>query len=153
MRDISAETVKDRLTLTSRLSDLALVFPWVDELALEYALSGELVFAINLCLEEALSNIVRHGYKEEPGHELTIDVCADGESALSFTIEDHAPHFVPPDPVAQEAATAPVPFEELQPGGQGLPLMRRFADTLTWQPMPNGNRLTIGFSLLPNQGR
>jgi anti-sigma regulatory factor (Ser/Thr protein kinase) len=125
----------------------------VDDLAIEYSLSDETVFAINLCLEEALSNIIRHGHNEEPGHPLTVDACTDGRSMLLFTIEDQAPHFLPPEPMAPEGASRPVTIDELQPGGQGLPLLRRFANLLTWQQIPDGNRLTIGFDLaLPTRG-
>jgi len=147
MPNIPAHTAKPRLTLSSRLSDLALVFPWVDDLAIEHCLSKDTVFAIHLCLEEALSNIIRHGYNGEPGHELRVDVRIDGASTLLFTIEDHAPHFVPPDPVETPAAALPVPIEEFETGGQGLRLMRKFAGSLDWQPTPHGNRLTIGFPL------
>src|SRR5580698_3630589 len=53
------------LTLKSQIEDLTLVWPWVEALAARYSIPAETQFAIELCLEEALSNIIRHGY---PGH-------------------------------------------------------------------------------------
>jgi anti-sigma regulatory factor (Ser/Thr protein kinase) len=37
-------------------------------------------------------------------------------------------------------------LEELAIGGQGVRLLRRFADALEYQATPTGNRLSIGFT-------
>jgi len=135
-----------RLTLKSELADLALVRPWVDVLAAENSIPPNIVYAINLCLEEALSNVIRHGYSGQPGRSLTIDFASSAPGAVALTIEDSAPPFQPVEP---SAPAAPVSLEDLQPGGQGLRLLRKFSQALTWEPLPRGNRLTIGFSFPP----
>ncbi len=135
-----------RLTLRSQLPALALVPPWVDSLAREHAISEKSCFAIQLCLEEALSNIIRHGHRGEPVHTLSIDFAASGESGLSFTIEDCAPPF---DPTEPSARPAPSSLLDLQPGGNGLPLLRKFSEDLRYERLANGNRLTIWFSAAP----
>jgi serine/threonine-protein kinase RsbW len=149
MPETYAHKADARLTLTSRLADLALVRPWVDALAVEHALPQDTVFAIHLCLEEALSNIIRHGYGGEPNHAITIDFTSSGKSALTFIIEDSAPPFRPIEPAEAQQAPAPTSLDELIPGGQGIRLMRRFAGSLAWETLPHGNRLTIGFSIAP----
>ena len=55
-----------RLILKGQLEDLARVWPWVEALATRYSVPADTQFAIQLCLEEALSNIVRHGYGGQP---------------------------------------------------------------------------------------
>jgi serine/threonine-protein kinase RsbW len=132
-----------RLTLKSQLAELSRVWPWVDALAAEYNLPGETHFAINLCFEEALSNIICHGYRGQPDHSITIDFTSNGTS-LTFTIEDQAPPYAPAEPADSQP---PASIEEYRPGGLGLQLMRRFAGTLRWEPLPHGNRLTIGFTV------
>lgn len=144
------------LTLKSQLEDLTLVWPWVEALAARYSISADTQFAIQLCLEEALSNIVRHGYRGQPNQSITIACtveCApagvdNGDAGkIVFTVEDHAPPF---DPLAPSAATAParaVNSQELLPGGQGIRLMRKFANRLAYQPLPSGNRLTLAFAI------
>jgi serine/threonine-protein kinase RsbW len=131
-----------RLTLTSELAALTLVRPWIDVLALEHVIPASTVFAINLCLEEALSNVIRHGYSGEPGHHLTIDFASSAPGAVTFTVEDSAPPFEPAEPAH---SIAPVSLEDLQPGGQGIRFLRRFSQSLRWEPLSHGNRLTIGF--------
>jgi len=132
-----------RLSLNSRLAELTLVCPWVDRLAAEHGLPEEKVFAINLCLEEALSNVIRHGYKGAPDHSLTVDFSVNAGGELVFTIEDHAPVF---NACAFPESPAPASLDEIKPGGQGIRLMRRFANSLAWEPLPHGNRLTLGFN-------
>jgi anti-sigma regulatory factor (Ser/Thr protein kinase) len=131
-----------RLSLKSRLAELTLVRPWVERLAAEHGTSEEKVFAINICLEEALSNVIRHGYKGEPDHSLTVDFSASADGGLVFTIEDSAPLF---NACAFRERPAPASPDEIKPGGQGIPLMRKFAGSLRWEPLPHGNRLTFGF--------
>jgi len=132
--------VRRRLQLTSSLSELARVAPWVGELADEYDISGETRFAIELCLEEVLSNIVRHGYRGEADQQITIDFSRrDGE--LVFVVEDSAPHFEPLEP----EDSVPESLDTITPGGQGIRLMYRFAGSVKYERLAKRNRLTISF--------
>lgn len=136
--------VSAQLRLESRMEDLALVNPWVEAIAEHWEIPATTVFAINLCLEEALANVVRHGYKEEAGHTMTVAFEAHGEHGFAFVVEDSAPHF---DPTAAPMETPQVPLEEMKIGGNGILLMRKFAGSVTWEPLEHGNRLRIGFSV------
>jgi anti-sigma regulatory factor (Ser/Thr protein kinase) len=141
-----------RLILKSQLEDLALVLPWIEALAAHYALPADTQFAIELCLEEALSNIIRHGYQGQTNQAVSaaysVERTPAGVDELVFTLEDHAPPF---NPLASSSAAAPAPapasFDDFPPGGQGIRLMRKFASRLVWQQLPNGNRLTLAFAL------
>ncbi len=135
--------LRKRLSLTSSLSELERVSPWVSDLAENCEISGETRFAIELCLEEVLSNIVRHGYRSEPGHEITVDFARERDS-LVFVVEDSAPPFEPLEP----ADSGPVSLETITPGGQGIRLLYRFASSVQYDRLPGGNRLTIRFDTL-----
>jgi serine/threonine-protein kinase RsbW len=139
-----------RLTLQSRLDDLALVWRWVEALAAEHAVPADTQFAIHLCLEEALSNIIHHGYRGEPNHAITVDCTVDcapgGAHELTFVVEDQAPPFDPLAPSAVEEAPVPASIDELRPGGQGIRLLKKFAGSLAYQRLAGGNRLTIRFA-------
>jgi|SRR5579863_2893828 len=132
-----------KLSLTSSLADLAKVSPWVGEIAEAYGIPQEGRFAIELCLEEALSNVVRHGYRGEPGHELTVD-CLTADGKVLFVVEDDGPPFEPIRPGASEIQH----LNEITPGGQGVRLLYHFAASVEYERLPRGNRLTLGF-LLP----
>jgi hypothetical protein len=52
--------IQDRLVLRSGLCDITQLPGWIEGLASRYALPVNIQFAMNLCLEEALSNIIRY---------------------------------------------------------------------------------------------
>lgn len=140
------QSPRQHLTLRSKLAELARVHPWVQALAARYNLPERTTFAIDLCLEEALSNIIRHGYSGDPNQQIEIDFRTSGERAVLFVIDDTAPHFQPVNPAAPLEASKPLPLQETIPGGNGIPLMRKFADAVDWEPLEIGNRLTLRFS-------
>lgn len=142
MTQPNPKVARSRLSLDSRLSDLAQVSPWVAELAAEYAIPPETRFAIELCLEEALSNSVRHGYHSEPGHGLAVEFsCSDSD--LIFVVEDSAPPFEPKKP----AAAAPADLDAVEPGGQGIRLMFQFARSVEYERSAGTNRLRLRFGI------
>ena len=147
MSEADIQIAENQLVLRSRLEDLGLVVPWLDGLSVAYAIPGHTRFGIDLCLEEALSNIIRHGYTGEPNHVVTIDFSQSDMTGLTFTIVDNAPHFTPEEQV--EPKRMPTSIEEVKPGGLGIHLMKKFATTLFCERLPNGNRLTLGFQVVP----
>ncbi|MGA2570982.1 MAG: ATP-binding protein [Terracidiphilus sp.] len=140
-----------RLTLRSKLGDLALLWPWVEAVSTEHAIPPDARFAIQLCLEEAVSNVVRHGYGGEPGRSVTVDCreerLAGGVRQIAFVVEDEAPPFDPLEPSPVEKAAVPASLGELCPGGQGIRLLHKFAGSLDYERLKDGNRLTIRFAI------
>jgi anti-sigma regulatory factor (Ser/Thr protein kinase) len=140
MQDMNHE----RLMLRSRMSDLAQVSSWIERLASRHGISASTQFAMNLCLEEVLSNIIRHGYSGRNQHSIAIQFASPRDDYFEFVVEDQAPPF---NPVDAPELPALGPLDEGRIGGQGIRLLRRFADSLEYQALPGGNRLTIGFSV------
>jgi len=133
----------DRLVMDSQLSEMERLPVWVESIAATYGISENLKFAINLCLEEVVSNVIRHGYGNREGRLLTVHCTAPRPGYLVFTVEDDAAPFNP-----LEVAALPTIGEQDQSqiGGQGIRLLRGFADTIEYEARPGGNRLQIGFS-------
>ncbi len=143
-----------RLTLQSQLEDMALLWPWVESCAAEHGLAADTVFGVHLCLEEAVSNVIRHGYDGQPDHTLTVECALAGADEVVFIIEDQAPPFDPVSGSIVEDEPAASPLDYLRPGGRGILLMRKFAHSLKYERLADdhgggGNRLTIGFQLHP----
>lgn len=140
------DKVQDRLELDSRLTELIRVRPWVDSVADRFGLSEEKRFAMHLCMEEALANVVLHGYSGEPGHSIVITAIVEAMT-LSIRVDDHAPQFSPIDflPNSSNGETKTRGFESLTPGGNGIRLLKRFSGSLHYEKLSDGNRLTIAF--------
>lgn len=138
----SKEHSEEQLTLESRLSEIAKVSNWTQFLASRHAIPKNVLLAIDLCLEEVIANIISHGYGGAANHSMTVSFAMPTEGHFVFVVEDDAPPFNP-----LEAPELP-PLnrrEEIRAGGQGIRLLRRFADTLDYEPRRPGNRLRMGF--------
>jgi serine/threonine-protein kinase RsbW len=133
----------DQFVLGSRLSEMERLPVWVDSLAAAYSIDENIKFAINLCLEEVVSNVIRHGYANQEGQFLTVDCSSPRPGQFVFTVEDDAAPF---NPLELTALPGISPQDEGQIGGQGIRLLRGFSDTLEYEPKPGGNRLRIGFT-------
>jgi serine/threonine-protein kinase RsbW len=85
--------------------------------------AGDLVLAVN----EAVTNILLHGYQERPG---PVIVCAeaDGHDIL-VRLLDEAPLF---DPTAVPPPDINLPLEERPLGGLGIHMMRQLTDELNY---------------------
>ncbi len=137
------DTPPSLLEMDSQLSELIRVQEWIDALVNFYGLGEETRFAIQLCMEEALANVVLHGYLSEPGHPIVIRSWAS-DSALYFAVEDKAPPFAPSAPDSSNGGS-PANLESITPGGNGIRLLHRFVGSLVYERLSHGNRLTMGF--------
>jgi anti-sigma regulatory factor (Ser/Thr protein kinase) len=138
----SASTAEERLALRSRLSDISLVPGWIEHLASQHDIPEATQFAINLCLEEILSNVIRHGYRGDPNHSMAIRFASAQPGQFVLVVEDAAAPF---NPLAAPELPPPASLDDARVGGQGIRLVRRFADAVAYEPMPAGNRMTLTF--------
>ena len=139
---------QDRLELDSRLTELSRIQPWIEAVADRHALAETSRFSIHLCLEEALANVVMHGYRSEPGNPIVIRTFVS-DGTLFFAIDDKAPPFAP-IPGPRNDVRKPASLESIEPGGNGLLLLHRFAGSVDYERLSDGNRLTIGFPVSMN---
>lgn len=94
-------------------------------------------FAVLTALEEALSNAVVHGNRNDPTKSLTVEYAADA-GAVAIVVEDEGPGFDPesvPDPTRPENVDIP--------SGRGIMLMRAYMTEVEFHPP--GNRVRMVF--------
>lgn len=136
-------TTGERLTLRSRLPELAHVPAWIERLAPQYSIPETTQFAMNLCLEEVISNVIRHGYDGQPDRPITVEFANPKEGYFVISVEDEAPGF---DPLGAPELPAINVLNDDRVGGQGIRLLREFSDTLEYHRTSSGNRLSMGFT-------
>jgi anti-sigma regulatory factor (Ser/Thr protein kinase) len=127
------------LSLANRLSEIRRLPVWIGELASRHSIPTEIEFAINVCLEEAVSNVIRHGYREGERGEVIVHFTQPKANVFEFTVEDEARHFNPLD------SPAPDTQGPHRVGGQGVHFLRHFAEQLEYSVKPRGNRLRMMF--------
>jgi serine/threonine-protein kinase RsbW len=125
---------------------------WVDTIAAAQQFPEQLVFALQVCLEELLTNVVRHGgakssgdLSEVPVPPLNVEITiSTGAQRVSMTVEDNGKPF---DVVSAPAHGIDQPLDEVQPGGLGIQLIRNFASSIAYEQAGLGNRVTVEFLL------
>jgi serine/threonine-protein kinase RsbW len=137
---------QNRLELDSRLTELSRVQQWIDSLAYLHGFDEDAVFAMQLCIEEALANIVLHGYRSEPGHPIVIEASVSA-GILCLVIDDQAPHFSPVENGSPSGTIVQNALESIEAGSNGIRLLKRFAGSLAYERLSDRNRLTIGFPI------
>ena len=138
----TSDETSETLLLDSDLASMSRLPEWVDAVALRHGLPEKTRFAAQLCLEESVSNSIRHGYRGLPGGQVRVSFVGLTPQGWTFAVEDDAPPFNPLD----QQALPPISPDLLAVGGQGIRLLRAFATELNYQQTVTGNRLQISFS-------
>jgi serine/threonine-protein kinase RsbW len=130
-----------RLELHGDLAELKRLAQWVKAWTRQ-ELSPDISFAAQLCLEEAVANIIMYGGAGQEGRlEIAIELERNGETLVA-RIEDTGWEFDPtqflPLPIAKS-------LEEAKVGGIGIRLMRSFANDMQYERLDGLNRLTLRF--------
>lgn len=133
------ELVLSRQYRPASVSDLEAIRAFVEEAALSLGGQPESVGDLVVAVNEAVTNILLHGYENRPG-DLLIEVHGDGDY-VQVVLEDRAPLF---DPTKVPEPDVSLPLERRQPGGVGVKMMRAFTDDLRYEATAAGtNRLVL----------
>ena len=130
-----------RRELSGSVADIAAAARWVEQKASEQALPPDKVYALRVCVEELLTNILRHGGTVSPKIDLTVTVSSD---RIVLVIEDDAKPF---DVSTSTPRRVGQPLEKAQPGGLGIQLIHSFADRLSYRRAGQKNRVVVEFIL------
>ena len=108
--------------------------------------SAPKVFAINLELDELITNTVTHG-SFEAGVDPRIDIHLKVEyDILTLTMEDNGSPF---DPTLNTDPDTAAPLEARNVDGLGLHLVKNFASCISYEFVGGKNRLTLEHDLKP----
>jgi phosphoserine phosphatase RsbU/P len=130
------------LILRNDRAELARMMSWIDDLVAPLELSPETTGALQLCLEEAVVNIISYAFAPQTQHDVRIDVFREGTTVVAKITDDGEPF----DPLAHELPGQPADLESAHIGGLGIRLMRSFAADIAYQRMGETNRLTLSFA-------
>jgi anti-sigma regulatory factor (Ser/Thr protein kinase) len=146
--ELSIRTTGSRMELNMP-SDPALLRPVrvaLEEFCAEAGLDCQTGFDLGLVLNEALANVMRHGYGGATDKPIVLifdrrdPTSADGKAELEITIRDWAKPF---DPAKLPKDPPPVDPDTIKPGGLGLLCMRRYMDEVVFTPLADGMMLKM----------
>lgn len=128
-------------TFVGKLKNLPQIGAYVKKAAQIAGLNEEAIYAVELAVDEAATNIIEHGYpRDAPGKITCIyEILPDG---LKITLKDRAQQFDPDNVPAPSFYGKPI--EELTPRGLGLFFIYRLMDEVHFSFVPGeGNTLIM----------
>ena len=129
-----------RLVLRNDLAELERLAAWIEGWA-QHGVSPDVSFAIQLCLEEAIANVIMYGAARDDRLEIAVELERNG-STLVARIEDTGRQF---DPTQVPPPTVATSLEEAKVGDLGIHLLRSFASGMDYERRDGRNRLTLRF--------
>jgi anti-sigma regulatory factor (Ser/Thr protein kinase) len=137
--DLPTTSLAFSLQVERSMRGVARVGAWVDELAILLNLSQRAEYALRLCLEEAVTNIVTHA-RPVPGvdaEKVDLRMVAD-PAQLSLTLQDQCEEYNP-----LQSGTIGATQDQPGEGGLGIGLLRQHARDVTWSRVGSANRLML----------
>lgn len=127
------------LTLKNDVKELGRLAEFFEQLGASWFLAPNIIMAVNLSLEEAVSNIIFYAWTDSKEHliDLKIDYC---EKTLTIIVSDDGKPF---DPTKREEPDINLPIEERPIGGLGIHLIKKLMDGITYDRRENRNQLTL----------
>ncbi len=127
------------LKVTGSYKNLNTIAQFVTEWALKAKLDERAVYAVQMAVDEACTNIIAYGYGGEGKGEIQV-ACRILPDRLQITVTDFGKPFLP------EAMLDPAfdtPPDTLAEGGLGLFLMRQLVDNLQFEFDDGQNKLIM----------
>ena len=131
------------LVIENDISEISKLAVFIDELGEEMNLTPELIFNLNLVLEEAVSNVILYAYGEEKHKEISL-MAKISDGNLVFVLTDSGKEF---DPTKVPDADITLSAEEREIGGLGIYLIRQIMNKVEYQRIDRRNVLTMSKQL------
>jgi serine/threonine-protein kinase RsbW len=128
------------MTIESKHDELDRITGAIEVLGEESGWSPDLVYKINLVLEELTLNIMNYGYTDEAVHLIEVSVKTE-DSRITIEIVDDGRPFNP-------IADAPMPdlegpMMDRRIGGWGVHIVRTIMDDVSYVRVDNKNRMKL----------
>ena len=127
------------ISLVNDLKEIARVAEQIDEFCASRAIASEVAYAVNLALDEILTNTISYGYADDEPHQIEISVRPEAEALIIVIVDDSA---------AFDLSNAPTPdigasLEERPLGGLGLFLVHQVMDSVEYRREGERNIVTL----------
>ena len=127
------------IILANDISEITRLNEFSDEIGNDFSLSPDIVFNLNLVLEEAVVNVINYAYPKEDHQYIYLSATMkDGSIVLVLT--DTGKEF---DPTAAPEADITLSADERQIGGLGIFLIRQIMNEVKYERIEGKNILTL----------
>jgi serine/threonine-protein kinase RsbW len=134
----SPNSLEHRLEIGTATPELRRLSAWLHDL-LQDALPRDALFALDLGLHEAVANAMAYAFPDRGAHTIAVTMRLL-KDRVEIEVEDDG---IPFDPLAVTPSPLPTRLEDVMPGGNGIRLMRRFLDGLSYSRASGHNHLLM----------
>ena len=127
------------LSLKNDLSELAVAAERVDRFCAANDLPSGVAFAVNLAVDELLTNTIKYGYVDGGAHRIDMTVRLDGGVLVIELADDARPY----DPTLVPYPDLEAPVEERPIGGLGVHFVRQKMDGFSYRRVGGRNIVTL----------
>lgn len=116
---------------------------WLETVCLEHKVPAEQIGRLDLCLNEAIANIIAHGGPTALSSPVQLHFSVhhrENANEARLTVADAGIAF---DPLAYQPKPRPKILAEAEPGGLGLMMMRSFTDDMSYRYSEGRNQTTF----------
>lgn len=131
------------LELKNDLAELERLSVFVTEYCDTSGYSSEVLFALNLSLEEVVANVISYGFEDEDDHMITVTIENSG-GVIEVEVGDDGREF---NPLEQQSPDLDAPIEQRPIGGLGIHLVRHYMDSLHYTRQDGRNILRMKKSI------
>jgi Anti-sigma regulatory factor (Ser/Thr protein kinase) len=134
------ESREIKLTIDSNLENVFLIGLAVNSICSHTLLSDLESYHIEVCVVEAVNNMIKHAYGNETGHEVEVNIALHSDRIV-FQLRDRGNVMELPD--KPELNIDPDDLENLPEGGMGVFIISKIMDTVTYKQFSDCNVFTI----------
>ncbi len=127
------------ISLVNDLKEIVRVAEQIDEFCASRAIASEVAYAVNLALDEILTNTISYGYADDEPHQIEIRVRPEAEALVVVIVDDSAAFDLSNAPTPDIGA----PLEERPLGGLGLFLVHQMMDSVEYRREGERNIVTL----------
>ena len=127
------------IILANEISEISRLYDFIEEIGNEFSLTPDVIFNLNLVLEEAVVNIINYAYPKEEHQSIYLSASLH-EGSVIFVLTDTGKEF---DPTMVPDADITMSAEERQIGGLGIFLIRQIMNEVKYERIEGKNVLTL----------
>ena len=132
------------IILANDISEISRLYEFIEELGDDFSLSPDIVFNLNLVLEEAVVNVIHYAYPKEE-HQFIFLSARMNDDSIVFVLTDTGMEF---DPTTVPDADVTLSADDRQIGGLGIFLIRQIMNEVKYERIEGKNVLTLEKKIL-----
>ena len=127
------------IILANDISEVSRLYEFIEEVGNDFSFTPDIVFNLNLVLEEAVVNIINYAYPKEDHQHIYLSAKMRDDSIV-LVLTDTGKEF---DPTAAPEADVTLSADEREIGGLGIFLIRQIMNEVKYERIEGKNVLTL----------